>query len=82
MNVVDLKKLRRAYVGQETVSGDGLRRDRLIAEEPGQVPGCSPHVPVRRDRHVEHFAFVLDGPPEVHPLAPYGADHLVQMPAG
>jgi hypothetical protein len=31
-------------------------------------------------RHVEDLAFVIDGTPQVHPLAGDGNDHLIQVP--
>ena len=35
----------------------------------------------RRDQHVENLAFVVDGTPEVHPLAGDPNNHLVQVPS-
>ncbi len=32
-------------------------------------------------QNVEHFAFIVDGAPEIHALATDGDDHLVQVPA-
>jgi hypothetical protein len=33
------------------------------------------------DQHVKDLAFVVDGTPEVHPLAGDPHDHLVQVPS-
>jgi hypothetical protein len=40
-----------------------------------------PAVAAALDQHVEHLALVIDGTPEIHPLASNPHHHLVQMPA-
>ena len=42
---------------------------------------CSPLVAAALNQHVEDLAFVIDGAPEVHPLAGNPDHHLVEVPS-
>ena len=48
-----------------------------LAHQPQRRPAVAPAL----DQHVEHLAFVIDGTPEIHPLAGDPHHHLVQMSA-
>ena len=68
-------------MGQQAVCGDRLRLDRLVVQEALQKSESRLCVPPALDHKVQDFAFVVDRPPKVHPLAADPADHLVQVPA-
>jgi hypothetical protein len=53
----------------------------LLSEKLAHQPQCRPTAAAALDQHVEDLAFVVDGTPEVHPLAGDPNDHLVQVPA-
>ena len=73
--------LHRGGVGGQSVGRDRLRMDALVVEQfPGQLQRCS-LVPTFLDQDVEDLALVVDGAPQVHPLAAKLHDHLIQMPA-
>jgi hypothetical protein len=58
-----------------------LWREALFSQQLAyQVDGPTP-VSLALNQYVEDFAFVIDGPPEIHPLTGDPNDHLVEMPA-
>ena len=48
-----------------------------LAHQPQRCPSVAPAL----NQDIEDFAFVIDGPPEIHPLAGNPNDHLIEMPA-
>lgn len=68
-------------VGFEVVHGDALRREALLRQHLAQQSACRSCAASRLDQEIEHFAFVIDRPPEpVSSIADLN-DHLVEMPA-
>ena len=67
---------RAQLVGHQQFQCKALFLEKL-AHRPQRRPAVSPAL----DQHVEHLAFVIDGTPEIHPLAGDPHHHLVQMPA-
>ena len=45
-----------------------------------ELDGCTPVSPAL-DQDLEDLAFMIDGAPEIHPLARDPDDHLVEMPS-
>src|SRR5215831_20594398 len=68
-------------VGPQLVCHQQLRRVALLLEKLAHQPQCHAAVPPAPDQHVGHLALVIDGTPEIHPLAGDPYHHLVQMPA-
>jgi hypothetical protein len=68
-------------VRRQAVGCDRLGVDRLIVQEALQKSERSLCVPPALDHKVQDFAFIIDRPPKVRPLAADPADHLVQVPA-
>jgi hypothetical protein len=48
-----------------------------LAHQPQRRPAVTPAL----NQHVKHLSFMIDGTPEIHPLAADPHHHLVQMPA-
>ena len=58
-----------------------LWREALFSQQLAhQLDGRTP-VSLALNQYVEDFAFVIDGPPEIHPLTGDPNDHLVEVPA-
>jgi hypothetical protein len=53
----------------------------LLSEKLAHQPQRRPAVPATLDQHVKDLALVIDGTPEVHPLAGDPNNHLVQVPS-
>jgi hypothetical protein len=51
-------------------------REALFLKELAHQPDCSPLVAPALNQHVENLALVIDGAPQVHPLAGDANDHL------
>ena len=81
MEVLQAEFAQRSAVGSEPIRDDGGRFDGLVSDEPAQQFQRRRGVPFPLHYKVQHLALVIDGPPQVHPLAADLADHLVQMPA-
>ena len=61
------------------VERDDLNRCILCSRRP--QPQRRPTIGPALDQHVEDLALVVDGSPEVHPLASNPDYHLVEVPA-
>ena len=72
---------RRGAIGRQAVSDDCLRMDALALQQFPEESQCRPLVSPLLHQHIEDFAFVIDGPPEIHPPPGDPHHHLVQMPA-
>ena len=81
VQVPQIQLIQSCSVPRQTVGRDRLRLDRLVVYEVPQKSDRSLCVPSSLDHKVEDLAFVVNGPPKVHPLAANPADHLVQVPA-
>src|ERR1700692_2645004 len=81
MEVAQAQLLQRRDVGSKPIGGNALRLDGLVLEQPLQQLQGRIGVPPPLRHQVQDLAFVVDGAPQVPPLAPDGADHLVEMPA-
>jgi len=69
----------RRGVGAQFVGDQQFRRDTLLLEQLAHQPQRRPTVAPALDQHVEDFALVVDGPPQIHPLAGDPHHHLVKM---
>src|ERR1700720_2037120 len=58
-----------------------FRHKPLLSEKLAHQPQRRPAVAATLDQHVKDLAFVVDGTPEVHPLAGDPDNHLVQVPS-
>src|SRR6267154_54128 len=68
-------------IGGQLVSRQQLGHEALGPEELAHQPECCPLVAAALNQHVENLALVIDGAPQVHPLARDANDHLVEVPA-
>ena len=68
-------------VRRQAVGSDRLRLDRLIVKEPPDQLQRSLRIPPALDQEVEDLAFVIDSPPQIHPLSADRTDHLIKVPA-
>lgn len=68
-------------VRRQTVSRDLFRLDGLVTQQAAQQLQSRLRIPSSLDDEIEHFAFVIDGAPQIHPPAADPADHFVEMPA-
>jgi len=53
----------------------------LLSEKLAHQPQRRPAVAATLDQHVKDLAFVVDGTPQVHPLAGDPNDQFVQVPS-
>ena len=71
----------RGGVGAQLVGDQQFRHETLLLEQLAHQPQRRPGVPSTLNQHVENLALVVDGAPEIRPLAGDAHHHLVQMPA-
>src|SRR5215468_11098074 len=71
----------RAGVGAQLVGDENFRHEALLLEQLAHQPQRRPRVASTLDQHVENLALVIDGSPQIHPLAGDPYHHLVQMPS-
>ena len=71
----------RRCVGAQLVGDQQFRHKPLPSEKLAHQSQRRPAVAATLDQHVEDLAFVVDGTPEVHPLAGDPNNHLVQVPS-
>ena len=81
MRAGQLQLPERRAVGAQLVGYQQFRRKPLLSEKLAHQPQRRPAVAAALDQHVEDLAFVVDGTPEVHPLAGDPDNHLVQVPS-
>jgi hypothetical protein len=53
----------------------------LLLKQLAHQPQRRPSVTAALDQHVEDLAFMVDGSPQIHPLAGGANHHLVEVPA-
>jgi hypothetical protein len=68
-------------VGPQLVGYQQFRYKPLLSKKLAHQPQRRPAGAATLDQHVEDLAFVVDGTPEVHPLAGDPNNHLVQVPS-
>jgi multiple sugar transport system substrate-binding protein len=71
----------RGGVRAQLVGHQQFRCKALLLEKLAHQPQRRPAVAAALNQHVEHLALVIDGSPEIHPLAGDPHHHLVQMPS-
>src|SRR6516164_6096236 len=71
----------RRGIGAQLVGGQQFGGEALLLEQLAHQPQRRPAVASALNQHVEDLALVVDGPPEVHPLASNPDYHLVEVPA-
>jgi hypothetical protein len=67
-------------IGSKPVGDHHLRFHFLAPDQPLQKLQCRRGVVTMLDNHVEHFALVVDSPPQIHATTADVHHHLVQMP--
>src|ERR1700724_4582466 len=71
----------RRGVGAQLVSDQQFRCKPLLSEKLAHQPQFRPAVAATLHQHIEDLAFVVDGTPEIHPLAGDANHHFVQVPS-
>jgi hypothetical protein len=71
----------RAGGGAQLVGDENFRHESLLLEQLAHQPQRRPSVASALDEHIEDLALVIDGAPQIQPLAGDAHYHLVQMPA-
>jgi len=71
----------RRSVGAQLVRHQQFRCKPLLSEKLAYQTQPRPAVATALHQHVENLAFVVDGTPEIHPLAGDANHHLVQVPS-
>jgi len=66
-------------IGAQFVGHQKFRRKPLLSEKLAHQPQRRSGVPAALHQHVEDPAFVVNGTPEIHPLASDPNNHLVQV---
>ena len=75
-DVPDGSAVRAQLIGYHRLWREALFSQQLAYQLDGRTP-----VSLALNQYVEDFAFVIHGPPEIHPLTGDPNDHLVEMPA-
>ena len=75
-DVPDGSTVRAQLIGYHRLWREALFSQQLAYQLDGRTP-----VSLALNQYVGDFAFVIDGPPEIHPLTGDPNDHLVEMPA-
>src|ERR1700686_4498296 len=68
-------------VGAQLVGRQGFRREALFPEQLAHQPECRALVAAALNQYVENLALVIDGAPQVHPLAGDANPPLVEVPS-
>jgi hypothetical protein len=71
----------RRSVGAELVSRQQFRREAQFAEELTHQSERRAFVASPLHQHIEDFALMIDGAPQVHPPAGDPQDHLIKVPS-
>src|SRR3954470_3893400 len=71
---------KRRSVRAQLVGGQQFRREALFPEQLAHEPECCALVAAALHQHIENFALVIDGAPQVHPLAGDANHHLIEVP--
>ena len=68
-------------VGAQLVGDQQLRCEAQFLEQLAHQPECRLRIAPALNEHVENFALMVDGAPQVHPLPGDPNDHLVEVPS-
>ena len=71
----------RGGVGAQLVGDQQFGDEALLSEQLAHQPQRRPTVAPALNQHVEDLAFMVDGSPQIHPLAGDPDHHLVVVPA-
>src|ERR687888_1740174 len=71
----------RTGVGAQLIGDQQFRHETLLSEQLAHQPQRRATVASALDQYVENLALVIDGAPQIQPLAAHAPLHLVQMPA-
>ena len=72
---------KRGCVRTQLVRRQGFRREALFPEQLAHQPECRALVAAALNQHIENLTLVIDGAPQVHPLAGDADHHLVEVPS-
>jgi hypothetical protein len=67
--------------GAQLVGDQQFGREALLLEQLAHQPQRRPTIAPALNQHVEDLALVIDGAPQIHPLARDPYYHLVEVPA-
>jgi hypothetical protein len=67
-------------VGVQLVGDQQFRREALFPDQLAHQPERRALVASALNQHIENLTLMIDGAPQVHPLAGDADDHLVQVP--
>jgi hypothetical protein len=68
-------------VGAQLVGDQQFRRETVLPEQLAHQPERRVLVASALNQHIEDLALMIDSAPQVHPLAGYSDDHLVEVPS-
>src|SRR6202022_3102217 len=71
----------RRGVGAQLIGHQQFRCKPLLSEKLAHQPQCRPAVAAALHQHVQDLALVVDGTPEIHPLAGDADHHFIQVPS-
>src|SRR3954467_14501559 len=81
MTAAQAKMPKRRSVRAQLVGGQQFRREALFPEQLSHEAECRALVAAALHQHIENFALVIDGAPQVHPLAGDANHHLIEVPS-
>src|ERR1700686_1421816 len=68
-------------VRPQLVGRQQFRREAVFPEQLAHEPECRALVAAALNQHIENLALMINGAPQVHPLAADANHHLVEMPS-
>src|SRR5215208_978084 len=80
MTAAQAKMPKRGSVRAQLVGCQQFRREAVLPEQLAHEPECRALLATALNQHFEDFALVIDGAPQVHPLAGDPNHHLIEMP--
>src|SRR5438270_9943921 len=70
-----------AGVGAQLVGDHQFRHEALFLEQLADYPQRRPTIASALDQDIENLALMVDGTPQIHPLAGDAHHHLIEVPA-
>src|SRR3954454_23587498 len=80
MRTGQAKMPKRGAVRAQLVGRQQFRREALLPEQLAHQPECRVLVAAALHQHIENLALVIDGAPQVHPVAGDANHHLIEVP--
>src|SRR5437764_14658130 len=80
MTAAEAKMPKRGSVRAQLVGCQQFRREAVLPEQLAHQPECRVLVAAALHQHIENLALVIDGAPQVHPLAGDANHHLIEVP--